>query len=65
MAKTRKCAYELCTCKVTGDGPWGTYCSALCQEAGDNDVTEVLCDCKHPACQGTIARLAAQRSASA
>jgi hypothetical protein len=65
MATTRKCAHQLCTCTVTGDGPWGKYCSALCQEAEDQDVTELLCDCKHPACQGTIARAGTSSTATA
>jgi hypothetical protein len=65
MAKTKKCAYQLCTCKVTGDGPWGEYCSPLCEEAGKADVTEVLCDCKHSTCQGSIARAAASSTVSA
>jgi hypothetical protein len=65
MARTTKCAYQLCTCEVTGDGPWGKYCSPLCEEAGDGDVTELLCDCKHPGCQGTIARLDESSTATA
>jgi hypothetical protein len=35
MAETRKCAHLGCNCEVEEGGPWGKYCSPLCQEAGD------------------------------
>jgi hypothetical protein len=50
MAETKKCAHLGCNCEVKEGGPWGKYCSPLCQEAGD-EIVEVLCECGHPPCR--------------
>ena len=52
MAKVEKCAHPQCNCRVDEGGRYGKYCSEHCREAGDQ--TELMCDCKHPACQGTV-----------
>ena len=43
-----KCAHPSCKCIVPDKAPFGKYCSEHCQEA--KDMTELKCDCKHPAC---------------
>ena len=49
MAETNKCAHPACKCLVSKEGPYGKYCSKHCVEAAA--VTELKCDCKHPACR--------------
>ena len=46
---TNKCAHPACNCQVPKGGQFGKYCSDHCKEAGD--ITELHCDCKHPACR--------------
>ena len=48
MANPTKCAHPQCSCRVPEHGQYGKYCSEHCREAGDQ--TELMCDCKHPAC---------------
>ena len=43
-----KCAHEMCNCMVTGDDD---YCSEHCEEAEDQDIAEISCDCGHSGCQ--------------
>ncbi len=43
-----KCAHEMCNCMVTGDDD---YCSEHCEDAEDQDMDEISCDCGHPGCQ--------------
>jgi hypothetical protein len=45
MSEPKKCAHASCSCIVT-DGK--TYCSQICEDS--KDVTELSCDCDHPAC---------------
>ena len=49
MTDSKKCAHAACNCTVTGDGPFGKYCSEHCKDAGEQ--TELMCDCKHPGCR--------------
>jgi hypothetical protein len=48
MASPQKCANPVCKCMVVGEGAFGKYCSEHCEQA--KDVSEIRCDCKHPAC---------------
>jgi hypothetical protein len=50
MTESEKCAHPPCVCLVPANGKFGKYCSEHCQEAKD-EVIEVTCDCKHPACR--------------
>ena len=43
-----KCGHEMCVCAVTGDDT--EYCSDHCEDAADQDLTEINCDCGHPGC---------------
>ena len=43
----KKCAHELCNCRADKDS---NYCSPYCENAADSGVTEIKCDCRHPAC---------------
>jgi len=46
MAKeTKKCKHPACRCKAREDDD---YCSEFCKGAGD--MTELTCECGHPAC---------------
>ena len=49
MAEPKKCAHEGCTCTV---GENEKYCSEICADSGG--VTQLSCDCKHPACGGEL-----------
>ena len=49
MEKATKCANPACQCMVTSGGQYGKYCSDHCREV--KGVTELRCDCKHPACK--------------
>jgi hypothetical protein len=47
MNPTTKCARPACNCvPATGQ----KYCSETCSDA--RGVTELTCQCQHPACQG-------------
>lgn len=41
------CGHEGCGCAVSGDDE---FCSQHCEEAADQDMTEIMCDCGHPGC---------------
>jgi len=47
MADNGICAHDPCRCSTSGDDE---YCSDHCREAADQDITEITCDCGHPAC---------------
>jgi hypothetical protein len=49
MADTNKCAHPACKCLVAKGGAYDKYCSEHCAEAAE--ITELKCDCKHPACR--------------
>jgi len=42
-----RCGHEACACAVSGDRE---YCSDHCENAADQDITEISCDCGHPGC---------------
>ena len=48
MADDNKCAHEACVCMITGDDD---YCSEHCEDAVDQDIVEISCDCGHSACE--------------
>lgn len=41
------CAHEMCNCVVDEDTD---YCSQSCEDADDQDITEIKCGCSHSAC---------------
>ncbi len=43
-----KCGHNICTCTV---GKGEKYCSEICREAGESDMTDILCDCGHSGCE--------------
>ena len=47
MADNNKCAHDICECPRSNDSD---YCSQHCQDAVDQDITEIRCDCKHSGC---------------
>jgi len=47
MADQGKCAHEMCNCAAAGDSK---YCSDHCEEAADQDLVEIRCDCGHDGC---------------
>jgi hypothetical protein len=44
-----KCAHPSCKCLVDKNGPFGKYCSAQCENKGEQ--LELVCDCGHPSCK--------------
>ncbi len=48
MEDDNKCAHNACSCTVTNDED---YCSEHCEDAEDQDIIEIKCDCGHSACQ--------------
>lgn len=42
-----RCGHEGCNCMVSGDEE---FCSPHCEDADDQDITEIACDCGHPGC---------------
>jgi hypothetical protein len=47
--KAKKCAHKMCNC-MAAEG--SDYCSTIC--ADSKNVTELACDCKHPACAAIL-----------
>ena len=47
MADTKKCAHEICKCVVNEDDK---YCSPQCENAGEQDIVAIECECRHPGC---------------
>ncbi|HMJ08074.1 MAG TPA: hypothetical protein VK468_03660 [Pyrinomonadaceae bacterium] len=45
--ENNKCGHGGCQCMVTGDKE---FCSQRCEEAEDQDITEISCDCGHAGC---------------
>lgn len=43
-----KCGHDACVCRVADDED---YCSEHCEDAVDQDIVEIRCDCGHPACE--------------
>ncbi len=48
MADGNKCGHEICVCTVGDDEE---YCSEHCEDAVDQDITEIACDCGHSGCE--------------
>lgn len=48
MEDDNKCAHEACVCMVSGEED---YCSEHCEDAVDQDIIEISCDCGHSACK--------------
>jgi hypothetical protein len=47
MTDVKKCAHPACNC-IPPDKQ--KYCSEVCEDA--KGITELTCQCDHPACQG-------------
>ncbi len=47
MSDDNKCAHDLCQC---ARGENSNYCSLYCEDADDQDLTEILCGCGHTDC---------------
>ena len=47
MSEDNKCAHEACVCMVKDNQE---YCSDHCEDAVEQDIIEIRCDCGHPAC---------------
>jgi hypothetical protein len=43
----KRCGHDGCLCATTGDSE---YCSPYCEDAADQNLTEIRCDCGHPGC---------------
>ena len=48
MIENTKCLHTACVCRVADDEE---YCSQHCENAGNQDITEIKCDCGHPGCE--------------
>jgi hypothetical protein len=42
-----KCSHDACVCMVRDNEE---YCSEHCENAAEQDIVEIRCDCGHPAC---------------
>lgn len=42
-----KCGHSACVCAVSDEAE---YCSPECESAGEQDITEIACDCGHAGC---------------
>ena len=55
MEENRKCAHKLCKCVISDGeeifGKHNEYCSDHCEEADDQDIVEIECDCGHQVCE--------------
>ena len=49
MNASKECAHPACNCAL---GYGQQYCSETCADA--KNVTELACQCQHPACQGAV-----------
>jgi hypothetical protein len=47
MADENECGHDGCGCSISGDQK---YCSDHCENADDQDIIEISCDCGHPGC---------------
>lgn len=43
------CGHDICSCAPQ---PESDYCSEHCEDAVDQDMIEIKCDCGHPNCSG-------------
>ena len=50
MAEVNRCEHNLCNCAIDDDAE---YCSPQCESAGEQELTEMKCDCGHSTCGGT------------
>ncbi len=41
------CSHEICNCEVDADS---SYSRDRCEEADNQDTTEIKCDCGHASC---------------
>ena len=41
------CGHDICTCAVAEDQE---YCSDHCEDADEQDIVEIRCDCGHSTC---------------
>lgn len=48
MADENKCAHNICSCAKAADSD---YCSEHCEDAVDQDIIELRCDCGHSGCE--------------
>lgn len=48
MAEDNKCGHDACNCRVSDDQD---YCSEHCENAVDQDIVEINCDCGHASCE--------------
>ncbi len=49
MSEAKKCAHASCSCAVPADKK---FCSQMCEDSAA--TTSIACDCKHPACGGSM-----------
>ena len=47
MADDNKCAHKMCRCAKAQNSD---YCSPYCEDADDQDLTAITCECGHPNC---------------
>lgn len=47
MKENHKCNRDICVCEVADDQE---FCSEICEESDDQDLTEIKCDCGHNCC---------------
>lgn len=45
--ENNRCGHEMCGCAVGEDEE---YCSPQCEAAGEEDMTDIACNCGHPGC---------------
>lgn len=60
MAKKNQCEHQACSCTVSEGRK---YCSQYCEDAGDDEI-ELSCDCGHPGCALTEAKVPSGRQAT-
>jgi len=46
MSDVKKCEHKGCKCLAKGESK---YCSTFCEDS--KDLTTLVCDCGHPACE--------------
>ena len=47
MEDDNKCGHDACVCRVDEDHE---FCSEHCEDASNQDSTEIKCDCGHSGC---------------
>jgi hypothetical protein len=48
MSEDNKCAHTACNCPVDDDTE---YCGEHCEDAAEQDIIEISCDCGHDGCE--------------